>query len=65
MAAGKTQVGVDLGLHHPGNPRASSPGGQLQTMSEYHHPAPAQLILQRAEVGGQWSQPILAADWTG
>ena len=43
---GKTQVGADLGLHHPGNPRASTPSGQLQT-SENHHPAPAQLVLHR------------------
>ena len=30
-----TQVGADLGLHHLGNPRASTPSGQLQTMSEH------------------------------
>ena len=48
VALGKTQVGADLGPHHPGNPRASAPTGQLQTMSE-HHPAPGQLILH----GGQ------------
>ena len=45
VALGKTQVGVDLGLHHPGNPRVSAPSGQLQTMLEHHHPAPAQLIF--------------------
>ena len=44
-AAGKTQVGADFGLHHPGNPRANTPSGQLQTMLDHHHPAPAQLIL--------------------
>ena len=44
-APGKTQVGADLGLHHLGNPRVSTPSGQPQTMSEHHHPAPAQLIL--------------------
>ena len=46
--------GADLGLYHPGNPRASAPSGQLQTMSEHHHPAPAQLILrwQRLVVSG-------------
>ena len=46
VAPGETQVGADLGLHHPGNPRASTTSGQLQTRSEHHHPAPAQLILQ-------------------
>ena len=45
VALGETQVGADLGLHHPGNPRASAPSGQLQTMQEYHHPVLAQLIL--------------------
>ena len=53
VALAKTQVGVDLGMHHPGNPRASAPSGQLQNPSEYDHTAPA-----------QWSQPVLAADWT-
>ena len=43
---GKTQVGTDLGLHHPGIPRAFAPSGQLQTTSE--HPLdPTQLILHR------------------
>ena len=56
---------TDLGLHHPGNPRASASSGQLQTTSGHHHPAPAQLILQRAEVGGQWSQPVLTAPSPG
>ena len=45
VAPGNTQVGADLGLHHPGKPRASAPSGQLQTTSEFHHPVPAQLIL--------------------
>ena len=49
VAPGKTQVGADLGLHHPGNPRASAPGEHLQTMWAYHHPAPAQLILHRGQ----------------
>ena len=55
VALGKTQVGADLGLHHPGNPRASTPSGQLQTTLEHHYPAPAQLILhggQRLVVSG-------------
>ena len=39
VALGKTQVRADLGLHHLGNPRASTPSGQLQTTSEHHHPA--------------------------
>ena len=46
---GKTQVGADLGLHHLGNPRANTSSGQLQMMSEHHHPAPAQLILHRGQ----------------
>ena len=49
VALGKTQVGTDLGLHHPGNPRASVPSRQLKTTTEHHHPAPAQLILPRAQ----------------
>ena len=55
VAPGRPQAGTDLGLHHLGNPRASAPSGQLQTMSERHHPAPAQLTLhggQRFEVSG-------------
>ena len=48
-ALGKTQVGADLGLHHPGNPRARAPSGQLQTISEHHHPDPAQLIHHRGQ----------------
>ena len=47
VALGKTQVGADLGLHHSENPRAIAPSGQLQTLLEQHHPAPAQLILHR------------------
>ena len=48
-------MGDDLGLHHPENPKASTLSGQLQTMSEHHFPAPAQLILHRVPrlvVGG-------------
>ena len=55
VALGKTQVGADLGLHHPGNPRTSVPSGQLQTTLEHHRPAPAQLNLhggQRLAVSG-------------
>ena len=47
VALGKTQVGADLGLHHPGNPRACTPSGQLYTTLEHQHPAPAQLVLHR------------------
>ena len=47
VAPGKTQVGADLGLHHLGKPTAYLPNGQLQTTSEHHHPAPAQLIFHR------------------
>ena len=34
VAPGKAQVAADLGLH-PGGPRASLPGGLLQTMLEH------------------------------
>ena len=55
--------GAGLGLHHPGNPRVSTPSGQLQTTSEHHHPVPCTADPpQGAEFGGQWSQPVLAAD---
>ena len=47
MALGKTQVGADLALKHPGNPRACAPIGWLWTTWEQHHPAPVQLILHR------------------
>ena len=47
MSLGKTREKADLGLHHPGNSRAYTPNGQLQTMVEHHHPAPAQLFLHR------------------
>ena len=40
----KNAGGAYLGLHHSRNPRACAPRGQLQTMLEHHHPAPAQLI---------------------
>ena len=43
----KIQVEADLGMHHLGNPWANTPSGQLQTMWEYHHPAPTLLILHR------------------
>ena len=47
VALGRTLVWADLALHHPGNPRPCAPSGQLQTMLELHHSAPAQLILYR------------------
>ena len=65
VALGKTQVGADRGLHHPGNPKASTPSRQLQTTVEHHHPASAQMILHSVEVTGLWSQPMLTADWPG
>ena len=49
VAPDQTQLGEDLGLHYPGNPRVSVPSGQLQTTSKHHHPAPAQLILHRGQ----------------
>ena len=47
VAPSKTQVGAELGLYYLGNPRACVHSGQLQTMSEHHHPAPTQLIFHR------------------
>ena len=47
VVLGKTQVGADLGLHHLENPSASKTSGQLQTLSEHHHPTPSQPILHR------------------
>ena len=47
MVLGKTKVGADLGLYYLGNLRACTPSGQLQTLTEHRHPAPAQLILHR------------------
>ena len=41
----KHRWGADLGLHHLVNPWACTSIGQLQTMLEHHHPAPAKLIL--------------------
>ena len=55
VALDKTQMGADLCLHHPGNHRASTSSGQLQTTLEQHHPDSAQLILfggQRLVVSG-------------
>ena len=45
VSLGNTQVGAELALHHPGNPGACAHSGQLQIVSENHHPAIAQLIL--------------------
>ena len=60
VAPGKTQVGIDLALHHPGSPRVCAPSGQLQITSEYHHPAPSQLILHGGQklVVSSHSQPL-------
>ena len=62
VAPGRTQVGNDLGLHHPGKPRACTLSGQLQTTSEHHHPAPAQLIFHKGwrlvVNGDSWSLPL-------
>ena len=46
VTTGRTQVEADLGLH-PGNSSANALSGWLQTMLEYQHPSPAQLILHR------------------
>ena len=52
MAPGKTQVGADLGLHNLGNPKAKAPSGPPSLCPCTADPP------QRAEVCGQWSQPI-------
>ena len=49
VSLGKTQVEADLGLHHPGNTRDCTPSGLLQTVSEHHHSASAQLILHKGQ----------------
>ena len=67
VAPGKTLVGDDLGLHHPGNPRASAPT-QWTSTDPIGAPPPCPFMVdppRRVEVGGQGSQPILAADWPG
>ena len=53
VVLGKTMLGGELGLYFLENPRAYGPSVQLQTTSEYYHPAPAQLILHRG--GGWWT----------
>ena len=58
--------GADLGLHHPGKPQ----GQRTQWTATDHVGAPPPFPCTadppwRVEVGGQWSQPILAADWPG
>ena len=50
VATRRTQVRTDLGLHHPRNPKANAPSGQLQTMSKQYHPDPAQLILHKEQM---------------
>ena len=67
VALGRIQMKADLGLHHPGNLRAFTPSGRLQTTLEHHHPVPAQLTVHRWQslVVSQWSQPVLAADLSG
>ena len=53
VVPGRTQVVADPDLHHQGNIRVCTPSGQLQTTSEHHHPAPAQLTF--IEGGSWWS----------
>ena len=57
MTPGRTQVGADLGLHHPGNPRAYTASEQLQSMVERHHPASSLLISME---GGGWLSAVIA-----
>ena len=49
VTPGRALVGADLGLHHPGNPRACIPNGLLLITLEYHQPGPAQLILHAGQ----------------
>ncbi|KAF6125484.1 hypothetical protein HJG60_009919 [Phyllostomus discolor] len=49
----QSRTQVTPGLHHLEKPRACAPSGQLQTTSEHHHPAPAQLTLHEGR--GWWS----------
>ena len=65
-ALGKTPVRAHLGLCHPGDPQ----GQHTQWTATDHVGAPPPCPctadpLWRVEVGGKWSQPILAADWPG
>ena len=66
LALGKTQVGADLGLHHPGK----SQGQHTQWTATDHDGAPTPCPCsadppQRAEGVGKQSQPVLVADWPG
>ena len=66
VAPGKTQVGGDLGMHPPRKPL----GLCTQWTATDHIKAPPPCPCtsnppQRAEIGGQWSQPVPAADWHG
>ena len=58
VAPGKTQVGADLGLHHPGNPKASAPSGQLQATLGHHH---LPLHSRSSEEGGGWWSVVTAS----
>ena len=63
MTQGKTQVGDELGLYHLGNPRAHT-----QSTATDHIRVPPAWPMDppwKAEIDGQWSQPVLAADWPG
>ena len=56
---------ADLGLYFLGKPR---PAYQWTATDRIVAPPPCSCTADpplRVEVGGQWSQPILAADWPG
>ena len=62
VALGKTQVGADLGLHHPGNPRA------WNLVNSYRpYRSTTTLPLQRrypTEDGGWWSvDTVISSNW--
>ena len=66
MAPGRAQMVGDLSLHHLGNLRALHT--QWTTTDHIRAPPPYSCtadLPRRAEVGGRWSQPVLADDWPG
>ena len=66
VALGRTEEGADLGLHHPGNSRACTLSGRLQTTLEHNHPGPAQLILHRERrLGVSSHSQSLQLNWPG
>ena len=64
MALGRTQVGAYFGLYQA-TPQLENPVDRTDPVGA---PPPFSCTANppwRVEVGGQWSQPVLAADWPG